>query len=95
MASSQALQRWKQASPYARVVRINETSHSLPPETTRGAREGGSVPANMALGLSLAAVITWVAGTAADELFMVRAALAVAGMVLGVRVRRSARPETP
>jgi hypothetical protein len=57
--------------------------------------EGGSVPANAALGLSLAAVITWVAGTAANELFMVMAALAVAGMVLGVRVRRSAGPEAP
>jgi hypothetical protein len=45
--------------------------------------------------LSLAAVITWLAGTAAEELYMVMALLAVAGMVLGVRARRSAAPEAP
>ncbi len=58
-----------------------------------GARETDTAPANLALGLSLAAVITWVAGTVADELYMVMAVLAVAGIVTGVRARRSAEPE--
>jgi hypothetical protein len=61
----------------------------------RKVREGDSARVNMALGLSLAAVVTWLAGTAADELYMVMAVLAAAGIVLGVGARRSAGPEAP
>ena len=71
-------------------------SPSTPEAISRGvAGEGDDAHANLALGLSLAAVIAWVAGTAADELYMVMAVLAVAGMVLGIRVRRAAGAEAP
>jgi hypothetical protein len=71
-------------------------SPSRPKAISHGkVREGDSAHANVALGLSLAAVVTWLAGTAADELYMVMAVLAVAGIVLGVRAGRSAGPEAP
>ena len=60
-----------------------------------GTRASRSTHANLALGLSLAAVITWLAASAADELYMVMAVLAVAGMTLGIRARRSAGPQAP
>ena len=47
---------------------------------------------DIALGLSLAAVIAWLAGTAADELYLVMAVLAGAAIVVGVRARRPAGP---
>jgi hypothetical protein len=53
------------------------------------AGERGDSVANTALGLSLAAVITWVAGAAADELYVLMAVLAAAGLAVGVRARKA------
>jgi hypothetical protein len=60
-----------------------------------GAGEVGTASANVALGLSLAAVVSWVAAAAADELYVLMAVLAVAGLVQGVRVRSTVGSDAP
>lgn len=51
--------------------------------------------ANAALALSMSAVVIWLAAMAADELYMLMAVLAVAGLAQGVRVRRAHGPHAP
>ena len=59
------------------------------------AGRGGVASATAALGLSLTAVAAWIAGLAADELYLVMAVAAAAGLVLGVRARRALGPDAP
>jgi hypothetical protein len=55
----------------------------------------GATSATAALGVSLAAVVAWIAGWAADELYLVMAAVAAIGVVLGIRARRALGPQAP
>ena len=63
--------------------------------TRGGAGERAGPSANAALALSTLAVVTWLAALAADELYLLMAVLAVAGLAQGVRVRRAHGPHAP
>lgn len=67
-------------------------THSTSEDVVRNSTGEARPSANMALWLSLSAVVTWLAATAADELYMVMAVLAVAGVAVGVRARRALGP---
>jgi hypothetical protein len=71
-------------------------SQSTPKAVASAPAARGAAPAaTAALAVSLAAVVAWIAGAAADELYLVMAGIAVVGLVLGIRARRALGPKAP